>query len=136
MDRPLTHQPVNPEGLLPPEGFSHAVVAAPGRTVHLGGQTGHRADGTLADDLVAQFDQALANLVTVLRAAGAEPTHLVSLQLYVTDAAAYRAALPDLGTAWRRHLGRWYPAVALFEVPRLFDPDARVELLGVAVIPD
>lgn len=78
MDRPLTHQPVNPEGLLPPEGFSHAVVAAPGRTVHLGGQTGHRADGTLADDLVAQFDQALANLVTVLRAAGAEPTHLVS----------------------------------------------------------
>ena len=54
----MTHELINPEELIPPIGFSHAVVAAPGRTVWLGGQTGHRADGSMDDGLVAQFAQA------------------------------------------------------------------------------
>lgn len=130
------HDLVNPPELLPPRGFSHAVVAVPGRSVHLGGQTGHAADGSLPDGLEAQFAQAVANLATALGAAGARPDHLVSLHVYVTDVAAYRAALGPLGAAYRRHLGRHYPAMALFEVAALFDPQACVELVAVAVIPD
>jgi enamine deaminase RidA (YjgF/YER057c/UK114 family) len=130
------HETVNPPTLLPPTGFSHAVVSAPGRTVHFGGQTGHRGDGTLPDGVVAQFDQAAANLVTALAAVDARPEHLVSLQVFVTDAEAYRANLHPLGAAYRRHLGRHYPAMALFEVSRLFDADALVELVAVAVVPD
>lgn len=129
------HEIVNPPDLLPPTGFSHAVVSGPGRTVHLGGQTGHRSDGTLANGMIAQFDQAAANLVTVLTAAGARPEHLVSMQVFVTSTEAYRADLDQLGTAYRRHLGRHYPAMALFEVTRLFDADAVVELVAVAVVP-
>jgi enamine deaminase RidA (YjgF/YER057c/UK114 family) len=130
------HQLVNPTTLAPPLGFSHAVVPAPGRTVFLGGQTGHRADGALAGpSLVEQFDQALANLVEALRAAGGEPGHLVQVHIYVTDVAEYRERLRALGEAWRRHLGRHYPAAALFEVAGLFDPDARVEVVGTAVVP-
>ena len=56
--------------------------------------------------------------------------------VYVTDAADYRARLRALGDAWRRHLGAHYPAVALFEVAGLFDPAARVELVGTAVVSD
>lgn len=130
------HDIVNPPGLLPPTGFSHAVVATPGRTVHFGGQTGHRGDGSLPDGLVAQFDRAAANLATALAAVDAGPGHLVSLQVFVTDAEAYRANLRPLGEAYRRHLGRHYPAMALFEVTRLFDADALVELVAVAVLPD
>lgn len=130
------HTIVNPPGLLPPVGFSHAVVSAPGRSVHVGGQTGHRGDGSLPRGLVAQFEQAAANLVTTLAAAGAHPAHLVSLQVYVTDAAGYRANLDPIGGAYRRHLGHHYPAMALFEVAGLFDADALVELVAVAVVPD
>ena len=129
------HRLVNPPSLLPPSGFSHAVVPAEGRTVYLGGQAGHRADGTLAPDLVEQFDRALESVVEALRAAGGMPEHLVSLQIYVTDAAAYRSSLGPIGEAWRRHLGRHYPAVSLFEVTGLFDQAALVEVVAVAVIP-
>ncbi len=134
----VTHDPhriVNPDGLLPPVGFSHAVVAAPGRLVHLGGQTGHHADGSLPVGLVAQFEQATRNLVVALDAVGATPEHLTALQIYVTDMAGYRESLRDLGAAYRRHLGRHYPAVALLGAAGLFDPDALVELVATAVIP-
>jgi len=149
VDRPVTergsgttgsaagpHELINPPTLAPPLGFSHAVVPAGGRTVFLGGQAGHRADGTLAgSSLLEQFDQALANLVEALRAAGGEPVHLVRVHIFVTDAAEYRERLGALGEAWRRHLGSHYPAAALFEVSGLFDPGARVELVGTAVVP-
>lgn len=129
------HRIVNPDGLLPPVGFSHAVVAAPGRLVHLGGQTGHYADGSLPVGLVAQFEQAARNLVIALDAVGATPEHLTALQIYVTDMAGYRASLRDLGAAYRRQLGRHFPAVALLGAASLFDPDALVELVATAVIP-
>jgi len=129
------HRIVNPDGLLPAVGFAHAVVAAPGRLVQLGGQTGHHADGSLPDGLVAQFEQAVRNLAVALDAAGAAPADLTALSIYVTDMPGYRAALGDLGVAYRRHLGRHYPAIALLGVASLFDPDALVELVATAVVP-
>jgi enamine deaminase RidA (YjgF/YER057c/UK114 family) len=142
VDRPVTehgetpHRLVNPESLLKPAGFSHAVVPTDGRTVYLAGQTGHAAGGSLPETLVEQFDGALANVVEALAAAGGSPEHLVRVHIYVTDAADYRERLRALGDAWRRHLGPHYPAVALFEVAGLFDPAARVELVGTAVVPE
>lgn len=137
MDTDATpHEHVNPDQLLPPVGFSHATVAAPGRTVYLGGQTGHHPDGTLDDDLVAQFVQALGNLTVALGACGAGPQHLVAVQIYTTDLAGYRASARALGDAWRTHLGRQYPAMALFGVSGLHDPRAKVEVVATAVVPD
>jgi enamine deaminase RidA (YjgF/YER057c/UK114 family) len=134
---PTPHRIVEAAGLAPASGYAHAVVAAPGRTVYLGGQIGMDDSGRVAaSDLVGQLDLALANLVTALRAAGGEPSHLVWMQIFVTDAAAYRAALPELGRAWRRHLGRHYVATALLEVKGLFDAEAMVEVMGMAVIPE
>jgi enamine deaminase RidA (YjgF/YER057c/UK114 family) len=105
--------------------------------VFLGGQTANDADGVVRGETVGeQFDRAAANLVEALAAAGARPEHLVSLQIFVTDVAAYREALAELGDVYRRHFGRWYPAIALVEVTALFDPAAKVELVGVAVAPD
>jgi enamine deaminase RidA (YjgF/YER057c/UK114 family) len=140
VDRPVSdgpHRSVNPATLAPPTGYSHAVVAAPGRTVYLGGQAGHDADGRLqGQTLVEQFDAACAGVAEALRAAGGQPEHLVSMQVFVTDADSYRANLGPIGEAYRRHFGKRYPAMGLFEVTALFDPKAMVELMGVAVIPD
>ena len=134
VSEPTPHRMVNPSTLAPAVGFAHAVVAE-GRMVFLGGQTGHRADESIDDGLVAQFDQACANVVEALRAAGARPEHLVSLQIVTTDAAAYRASRGPIGEGYRRHFGRHYPAMALLEVSGLFDEEALVELIGVAVVP-
>ena len=125
MDRPVI---VNPPELPEPVGFAHAVVAR--GAVYLGGQIGE--GGTIAE----QFDSAAGKVVTALRAAGGGPDYLVSLVVYVTDVAEYRAALGELGEVWRRHFGRRYPAMALVGVSSLFEPGARVELRGVAVLPD
>jgi enamine deaminase RidA (YjgF/YER057c/UK114 family) len=130
------HQAVNPDGLLPPVGFSHAVVPADGHVVHLGGQTGHHADGSLDEGLAAQLEQALRNIATVVAAAGGTTDDVVSMQVYVTDVAAYRASLDELGAAWRAVFGRHYPAIALLGVTELFDPAALVEIVATAVVPD
>jgi enamine deaminase RidA (YjgF/YER057c/UK114 family) len=131
------HRVVNPAGLAQPSGFAHAVVAAPGRTVYLGGQAAQAPDGRIAGaTLVEQFEVAAGNLVAALVAAGGAPEHLVSLHIYTTEIDAYRASLAELGAAYRRHLGRHYVATALFEVAGLFDPAAKVELVGIAVVPD
>lgn len=130
------HEILNPPTLAEPVGFSHAVVAADGRTIYLGGQAAHDGSGALVGESIAeQFAQAAANVVTALEAAGAAPEHLVSMQIFVTDAAEYRAALGELSAAYRTHFGRHYPAIALFEVTGLFDPAAKVELVCIAVVP-
>ena len=131
------HRVVNPEGLAPPVGFAHAVVAAPGRTVYLGGQAAQGPDGRIVGDSVTeQFEVAAGNLVAALAAAGGAPEHLVSLHVYTTEIDRYRASLGELGAAYRRHLGRHYVATALFAVAGLFDPQAKVELVGIAVVPE
>ncbi len=60
----------------------------------------------------------------------------MSLQIFVTDAEEYRSSLEPIGEAWRGRFGRHYPAMALFEVAGLFDAAAKVELMGIAVIPE
>ena len=112
------------------------MVAAPGHAVYLGGQTALAPDGTIRGaTLVEQFDVAAGNVVAALAAAGGRPEHLVSLQVYVTSVPEYKAALRELGGVYRRHFGRWYPAMALLGVEALFDAEAKVELVGTAVIP-
>ena len=133
----MTHEIVNLEGLPPARGFSHAVIASPGRTVYLGGQTAHGPDGELEGvTLAEQFDRAAANVVLALEGAGARPEDLVSVQIFVTDADEYRFSLQRIGEIWRERLGRRYPAMALFEVAGLFDAAARDEPVGIAVIPE
>lgn len=130
------HEIVTAPGLAEPVGFAHAVVAAPGRTVYLGGQTAQGRDGAIVGTtMAAQFDQAAGNVVAALAAAGATPEHLVSLIIYTTAVAEYRVALKELGPLWRKHFGRHYPAVALLGVAELFDEAAKIELVGTAVIP-
>jgi enamine deaminase RidA (YjgF/YER057c/UK114 family) len=124
---------INAPELPAPVGFSHAVKT--GNTVYLGGQVAHAADGrVVGETIVEQFDVAAGNLLTALRAAGGQPSDLVSLQVFVTAVSEYKGSLRALGDVWRTHFGRHYPAMGLFGVTELFDPAAKVELMGVAVL--
>ena len=126
---------INPEGLLPPVGYSQVVLPGPGSPIYIAGQTGNLEDGSLADGLVAQFAAACRNIGLALEAAGALPADVVSIQIFVTDMAKYRANLKELGQAYREVFGRHYPAMALIGVSELFDPNALVELVAVGFLP-
>jgi enamine deaminase RidA (YjgF/YER057c/UK114 family) len=131
----MSHQIVTAPELAAPVGYAHAVVAAPGRTVYLGGQTALGPDGAIhGDTIVEQFDVAAGNVAAALRAAGGKPEDLVSLQVFVTDVRAYKSALRELGEVYRRHFGRHYPAMALLGTSGLWDAEAMIELVGVAVV--
>jgi enamine deaminase RidA (YjgF/YER057c/UK114 family) len=131
------HQFVNPDDMMPPVGFSHVAVAAPGRLVFLAGQTAHQADGALAGSTMAeQFAAAAANVASALAAAGATPADVVSMQIFTPDVEAYQAQSKAIGAAYRQVFGPHYPPMALFGVTRLYDPAALVELVVTAVIPD
>lgn len=126
---------VNPATLGRPSGFSHAVVAS-GTVVFLAGQTALDAGGRIVGggDVVAQFEQALTNLLAALRAAGGRPDQLASVTVYVTDMDDYRAHAREVGAVWRRLVGADYPAMAGIGVSRLWDAEALVELQGFAVL--
>ena len=124
---------VNPPSLPTPSGFSHAVRAR-GEVVFLAGQTGMDASGRIVPGgIVAQFEQALSNLVAALRAAGGEPGQLAKVTIYTVDVPAYRAAGREIGAVWRRLVGP-YPAAAGIGVARLWDDEALVEIEGIAVL--
>ncbi|MEV5430260.1 RidA family protein [Streptomyces sp. NPDC052701] len=132
----MSTERVNPPGLCPPAGFSHAVVASGSRLLFLAGQTALDADGeVVGDTLPEQFERALANLLTALRAAGGTPADLARVTVYTTDVAAYRAHARELGRTWRALAGRDYPAMAVVQIVRLWDERATVELDGFAVLP-
>jgi enamine deaminase RidA (YjgF/YER057c/UK114 family) len=125
---------INPDNLAMPTGFSHAVVAR-GTGIHLAGQTGMDASGAIvAGGVVAQFEQALSNLLAALRAAGGQRDGIASLTVYIVDMDDYRAHARQIGEVWKRLVGTEYPAMAGIGVVRLWDAEALVELQGYAVL--
>ncbi len=133
----MTIEPINPPDLARPTGFAHAVVASGGRLVFLAGQTALDQSGAIVgSNVVEQFERALGNLLTALRAAGGRPEHLTSLTIYATNLRDYRRHGKEIGSVWRKLAGPRYPAMAAVGVERLWDEAALVEVQGFAVIGD
>lgn len=127
---------VDPPELARPSGFAHAVRAEGSVSVHLSGQTALGADGHIVEGgIVEQFEKALTNLLTALRAAGGEPADLVSATVYLLDIPDYQAHGAEVGAVWRRLVGRAYPAMTGVGVTGLWQPEALVEIAGTAVLP-
>ncbi|MHB8419951.1 MAG: RidA family protein [Myxococcales bacterium] len=131
----MTLELVNPPALGKPRGYSNGVVAQ-GRFLFVAGQVGWDAEGRFAEGFVAQFDRALGNVLEVVRAAGAGPASICRLTVYVTDKRAYLLETKALGEAWRRRLGRHFPAMSLVQVAALLEEGALVELEATACLGD
>jgi enamine deaminase RidA (YjgF/YER057c/UK114 family) len=126
---------VNPGSLPRPRGYSHGTLI--GNTLHLGGQTALTADMTIVPGgIVEQFRQAFGNALTTLREVGGLPGDLVSITIYLTDIPDYQAHGQEIGQVWRELAGPVYPAMAGIGCTALWQPEAMIEILGVAVIPD
>ena len=126
--------PLLPEGWPRPSGYSNG-TAAEGRMVFVAGQVGWDTAGNFPDSFIDQFEQTLRNTVAVLKAGGAGPEHVTRMTWYVTDLDEYRAAVPHLGHAYRTHMGKVFPAMAVVGVSGLVEPKAKLEIESTAVSP-
>jgi enamine deaminase RidA (YjgF/YER057c/UK114 family) len=127
---------INPDRLAAPIGYSYGVEVTAGRLLILAGQVATNDAGEIVAgaNVVAQFEQTLANLKIVVEAAGGQLTDVVKLNIFLTDRDAYKANLKAIGQVYRSFFGKYYPAMTLVEVKRLFDDAALIEIEGWAVI--
>ena len=122
---------VNPPSLARPSGFTHAVRHE--GLIHLSGQTAMDGEGKIVPGgIVEQFVQALDNLLTALRAAGGDPAYLLSVTIYLTDIPDYQRHGKEIGGLWRKMVGSSYPAMTGIGVTALWQPEAMIEISGVA----
>jgi enamine deaminase RidA (YjgF/YER057c/UK114 family) len=127
---------INPESLGAPHGYANGVLTdSGGRMLFVAGQIGwNEKQEIVSDDLVAQFDRALANVITVINEAGGEPDQTVRLVIYVTDKNEYKARMKEIGERYRARMGKHFPAMALVEIKGLLEDRAKVEIEAVAVL--
>lgn len=134
----MSYQIVNPAELGAPRGWNNGMLApAGGRILFVAGQAAASSDGKVPKvSFVEQWDRALDRILQVVKEAGGAPESIGRFTIYVTDMAAYRSSLKELGAVYRSRMGRHYPAMALVAVAALVDPNAMVEIEATAVIPD
>ncbi len=133
----MSLHPIQPDGWVPPKGYANGMLTQ-GRVLFVGGMVGwnpRKDTPEFPPTFAAQFEQALANVLEVVTKAGGSAEHIARMTVYVTDKREYLASLKDLGAAWKRHLGRHYPAMALVQVVALVEDQAKVEIEATAVLP-
>ena len=128
---------VNPESLGSPGGYSNGLlVDGGGKLLFIAGQIAwDNNQKIVSDDFVEQFDKALENVITVLRAAEGNAENIARLVIYVTDKIEYRERTKEVGDRYRKHMGKHFPSMVLVQVAGLLDDRAKVEIEGMAVLP-
>jgi len=131
----MTAKPIQPDGWAPPLGYANGMLAENG-VLFVGGQIGWTADKLFeSHDFIGQMEQALHNILAVVEAAGGTAEHLTRLTWYVTDKAEYLARQREVGQAYRRVLGKHFPAMTMVVVSALIEDEALIEIEATAVIP-
>ena len=119
-----------------PRGYANGVLAR-GALIFVGGQIGWNAAQVFeSDDFIEQTRQALRNIASVLKAAGAGPEHMVRMTWYVTDRVEYSNRLKELGVVYREVMGKHFPAMTCVEVSGLVEDRAKIEIEVTGVLPD
>lgn len=134
----MPHTLIQPAGWAAPKGYANGIVAS-GRMLFTGGIVGWdptKAEATFPASFEAQFAQALSNVMAVVTTAGGSATDIVRMTVYVTDKREYLGSLKAVGAAWKQHLGRHFPAMALVQVSALVEDAAKVEIEVTAVLPE
>lgn len=128
-----------PEGWARGPGFSWGMSVSRGRLITIAGQLATEKGGIAVEKgmpFVKQFGLALRNVADVVRAAGGKPTDIVMLRAYVRDMDAFKSNPGAIRELWLSTIGKHYPAMTMIGVTMLFDPDALVEIDGLAVVQD
>ncbi len=115
-------------------GYANGILAE-GKMIFVGGQVGWNSDQVFeSEDFVAQVEQALVNIITILEEAGADAENIARLTWFVVDKQEYLSQLTDIGKVYRRVMGRHFPAMSLVQVAGLVEDGAKVEIEATAVV--
>jgi enamine deaminase RidA (YjgF/YER057c/UK114 family) len=128
---------INPESLGAPKGYSNGVlVTGDCDLLFVAGQIAwDSSQRIVSPHFGVQFDQALANVMSVVAAANGKPDHIVRITMYVTNKTEYLNDIKAVGAAYRARMGKHYPAMALVEVKALLEEGAKIEIEATAAIP-
>lgn len=126
---------LQPQGWPRPKGYANG-IAARGEMVFLAGIVGWDAEERFPTGLVAQFRQALENIVAILAEGGAKPEHVVRMTWYITSRDDYIANGREIGAVYREIMGKHFPVMAVVQVVALMEAAAEIEIEVTAVIPD
>ena len=127
---------LQPPGWPRPKGYSNG-MAAHGRILVTAGVVGWNEEERFTSDRLAdQFAQALRNIVAILACDGVEASRIARLTCYVTSIDEYLESAKEIGAAWNAIMGKHYPAMALVEVVRLVERQAKIEIEATAVVPE
>ncbi len=128
------HDIIHPEGWKTAKGYANGILAE-GARLYVGGQIGWNKDQVFErHDFVGQAEQALLNIADIVRCAGGAVTDVVRLTWYVTDKKEYLERQAELGEAYRRIMGKHFPAMTMIVVRDLIEDEALVEIEATAVI--
>jgi 2-iminobutanoate/2-iminopropanoate deaminase len=79
---------VSPPHTKPGGNYSQGILID--GTLYISGQGGEDAAGKIPNDFDAEVRQCLENIGSVLKAGGMSPADVVSVQVYITDAAKFQ----------------------------------------------
>lgn len=128
----MSIQYFNPSTSSPPRGYSH--VVKDGSTVYIAGQVARDRDGKTVGvgDAKAQVEQVFKNLEAALAAAGGNLSHIIKTNIFMT----HREDIPAYRETRAKYLSNDNPPVStLILCSGLADPDFRIEIEAIAVVP-
>ena len=130
----MTAKTIHPEGWAPALGYANGMLMGDG-TLHIGGQIGWNANKEfVAQDFIGQMEQALANIVAIVEAAGGKAEDVGRLTWFVKDKKEYLAHQKEIGQAYRRVFGRHFPAMSMLIINDLVEDEALLEIEATAYI--
>jgi enamine deaminase RidA (YjgF/YER057c/UK114 family) len=127
----ITH--INPDTLHKNPAFSQGVLVEGGKTLYIGGQNGILPDGSLAgNDFASQTEQAIRNIIEILKSVGASQENVVKQTIYVVKG----QSLQDGFVAAQKVWGNFPTSISVVIVEGLGMPGAGVlvEIDAIAVI--
>jgi enamine deaminase RidA (YjgF/YER057c/UK114 family) len=134
----MAHKSINPQELAMPKGYSHGVLAdAGGRTLCVAAQLGWDGTGKIiSEEMSAQFRQALKNVGSILRQSGANPDHILRVQIYIVGKQEYLRQVETIGKDYRQFMGKHSPTMTLAVVNELLEQGAKIQIEVTASIPE
>jgi enamine deaminase RidA (YjgF/YER057c/UK114 family) len=132
----LTIEPINPETLAMPRGYSHAIsVSGNHKTIYVGGQDAVNQNGELVGkgNLKEQTEQVLSNIGKILEKAGGKLENAVKFNIYLVQGQNPQAGFQVFQQKWK---SKTLPAITVLFVAGLGNPEWLLEIDAIAVIPE
>ncbi len=127
---------LNPKGMHRNPAFSQGVIVPSGaRILLVGGQNAVDADGGVVGkgDIGRQTEQALANVLTVIDAAGGKLEDLIKMTLVIQHGIDMRPGFAEWMKFWGQRLNP--PTVTTLMVAGLAHPDYLIEIEAQVLLP-